>query len=130
MRISPIIASSQPPPKAKPPTAVMIGLRTSVSRDQPANQSALYAVAKSRFDISLMSAPAAKALSLPVMMIALTSSSASNAAAASVMSVSTCRLSALSAFGLLMVIVATPESTSVRMVSYSLMRTPSLRGRS
>src|SRR5699024_11766808 len=96
--------------------AVMIGLRTSVSRDQPANQSALYAVAKSRFDISLMSAPAAKALSLPVMMIALTSSSASNAAAASVMSVSNCRLREMSAFGLYMVINATSYAFSVMWV--------------
>ena len=126
MRMSPIIASSQPPPRAYPPTAVMTGLRTFVSRSQPANQSARYAVAKSRSAISLMSAPAAKAFSLPVMMIARTASSASKAVAASVMSVSTWRLSALRAFGRSIVIVATPSAVFVRIVAKSLMRTPSL----
>ena len=35
MMVSHIIASSQPPPKAKPATAAMIGLRQVVTRSQP-----------------------------------------------------------------------------------------------
>ena len=61
-----IIATSHPPPRAKPLTAAIHGLRVSVTRSQPAKKLAEYMSAKPWLCISLMSAPAANAFSLPV----------------------------------------------------------------
>ncbi len=60
-------ASSQPPPSAKPATAAITGLRTSATRCQFAAKSPRKTSVKALSAISLMSAPAANALSEPVM---------------------------------------------------------------
>ena len=65
-----IIASSQPPPSAKPATAAMIGLRARVTFSQRETKSPRKASVKLLSCISLMSAPAAKAFSEPVSTIA------------------------------------------------------------
>ena len=66
MMKSAIIATSQPPPNAKPATAAIQGLRVAVTCSQPAKKLEAYIEAKPWPDISLMSAPAAKAFSEPV----------------------------------------------------------------
>ena len=63
---SAIIASSQPPPSAKPATAAIQGLRVTVTFSNPAKKFSLYMAANPFGCISLMSAPAAKAFLLPV----------------------------------------------------------------
>ena len=63
MMKSAIIATSQPPPSAKPATAAIHGLRVAVTCSQPAKKLAEYMSAKPCACISLMSAPAAKAFS-------------------------------------------------------------------
>ena len=68
--------------------------------------------------IWVMSAPAAKAFSLPVMTTAPTDWSASKISRAPTTSSMTVWLRALSAFGRFSVIVATPSATEVRIVSY------------
>ena len=67
--------------------------------------------------IWVMSAPAAKAFSLPVTTTAPMPASASKPARASTTSSMTVWLRALSAFGRLRVMVATRPSTEVRIVS-------------
>ena len=42
MMRSHIMASSQPPPRANPDTAAMVGMRSRVKSSQPRNQSAAY----------------------------------------------------------------------------------------
>jgi hypothetical protein len=69
-----------------------------------------YIAAKSRLDISLMSAPAANAFSLPVSTAHPWLASASNASSAAIHSVSTGELSAFSACGRLSVMSVTPPS--------------------
>ena len=66
MMKSAIIATSHPPPSAKPLTAAIHGLRVSVTRSQPAKKFDPNMSAKPCSCISLMSAPAANAFSLPV----------------------------------------------------------------
>lgn len=57
--MSAIMASSQPPPKAKPETAAIKGVfRVVIVEDQLAIKLVFRAVENVRFDISLMSAPA------------------------------------------------------------------------
>ncbi len=75
-----IIASSQPPPRAKPATAAMTGFLTCSTASQLAQmKSCMSASGWVRSRISLMSAPAAKAFSEPVSTTQPISSSASNA---------------------------------------------------
>ncbi|CNJ08950.1 Uncharacterised protein [Mycobacterium tuberculosis] len=81
-----IIASSQPPPSACPATAAIVGVRTAASLPHKAKKSASKASAKLSSDISLMSAPAAKARAEPVMMIAPMPGSLSSSVAALVTS--------------------------------------------
>ena len=67
MMMSHIMASSQPPPSAKPATAATIGLRRSATRSQRGDEVLLVGLHVGLSPaISLMSAPAANALSLPV----------------------------------------------------------------
>jgi hypothetical protein len=66
MMKSAIIATSHPPPSANPATAAIHGLRVAVTRSQPANTFPAYIAANPLSAISLMSAPAANAFSLPV----------------------------------------------------------------
>lgn len=63
--ISHIIASSQPPPRAKPDTAAMVGFLTLVMSVQFRNILDVYDSTNVLVAISFMSAPAAKALSDP-----------------------------------------------------------------
>ena len=60
------IASSQPPPSAKPATAAITGLRMRATRSQLPAKSPMKASMCDLPAMSLMSAPAAKAFSLPV----------------------------------------------------------------
>jgi hypothetical protein len=106
MMKSAIIASSQPPPSAKPLTAAIHGLRVALTRSRvhPAKKSSAKKSAAGFSAISLMSAPAAKALSpLPVITAQSWAGSASKAAKACVRSARTCEESALSAWGRLSV---------------------------
>ena len=112
-----IIASSQPPPSAYPATAAMVGVRVAANLPHGAKKSAAKTSANDSSAISLMSAPAANAFSLPVMMIAPIPGSLSNSAAAVVTSFITWLLSALSALGRFSVMVPTRSSRSTRMVS-------------
>lgn len=64
------MASSQPPPRACPDTAAMTGVRRVIRCDHGAMKFLVYASAKVSGAISLMSAPAANALSLPVITMA------------------------------------------------------------
>ena len=66
MMKSAIIASSQPPPRAKPETAAIQGFRVAVTCPKPAKKFSPNIAAKPLVCISLISAPAAKAFSLPV----------------------------------------------------------------
>ena len=72
-----IMASSQPPPSAKPATAAMTGFFTRSTVSHGAMKSLMKTAGKVRACISLISAPAAKAFSLPVMTMAATAGSAS-----------------------------------------------------
>ena len=73
------MASSQPPPSAKPATAAITGLRIVAARCQFAAKSPRKASTKVLSAISLMSAPAANALSEPVITMQPILGSASNA---------------------------------------------------
>ena len=68
--------------------------------------------------ISLMSAPAAKARSLPVITIAPTPSAASKAAAALLSSAISAELSAFRALGRFSVMTPTRPEVEVRMLAY------------
>ena len=70
--------------------------------------------------ISLMSAPAANALSLPVMTMQPMPSSASKVSRAAESSLITCALSALSALGRLSLTIPTRPLVSTMMVSYAM----------
>ncbi len=70
MITSHIMASSHPPPRAYPLTAAMVGVRTAPSLPQAEKKSEPNMSLNDCSLISLISAPAAKAFSLPVMMIA------------------------------------------------------------
>lgn len=63
-------ASSQPPPRAWPETAAMMGFLIVVRCDQDSIKDVFRAWEKVRLDISFMSAPAAKALAEPVRIMA------------------------------------------------------------
>ena len=78
MMMSHIMASSQPPPSAKPATAATTGLRARAASSQSPAKLPIKASLKVLSAISLMSAPAAKAFSLPVMIMQPMSGSASN----------------------------------------------------
>ena len=77
------MASSQPPPSAKPATAAITGLRAcGDAMPRRAQKSAKYTSVKLLSAISLMSAPAANAFSEPVMTMQPILSSASKASTA------------------------------------------------
>ena len=82
MTMSHCMASSQPPPSAKPATAATIGLRAREARSQVPVKLPRKASMKVLSAISLMSAPAAKAFSLPVISMQPIASSASKASIA------------------------------------------------
>jgi hypothetical protein len=67
MMMSHIIANSHPPPRANPDTAAIVGFLTLVMSVQFRNMLAVYDSTKVLVAISLISAPAAKALSDPRM---------------------------------------------------------------
>ena len=92
-------------------------MRTAASLPQAAKKSASNTSENDSEAISLMSAPAANALALPVTMMAPMPGSASNSAAAVVTSFITWVLSALSACGRFSVMMPTRSSRSTRMVS-------------
>ena len=117
MMKSAIIASSHPPPSAKPLTAAIQGLRVAVTRSQPAKKLPPYMSAKPCACISLMSAPAANAFSLPVRTRQRWPGSASYAAKAWIRSARIWLFSAFSACGRLSVISVTASRCSTRMVS-------------
>src|SRR5215510_718168 len=91
------IASSHPPPSAKPATAATTGLRTCASRSQRPTKSAMNASMNDLPAISLISAPAANALSEPVTRMHPILPSTSNASIAALSSEISDALSALSA---------------------------------
>ena len=95
----------------------MVGVRVAANLAHAAKKSEENTSANDSSAISLMSAPAANAFSLPVMMIAPMPASLSNSAAAVVTSFITWLLSALSAFGRFSVMVPTRSSRVTRMVS-------------
>ena len=113
-----ISANSQPPPSAKPATAAITGLRQRAMRSQSrVMKSSRYVPGQVRFCISLMSAPAAKAFSDPVMTMAPIASSTSKASRAWLRSLSSAAQSALSACGRLSAISPTLPRVSTVMFS-------------
>ena len=107
------IASSQPPPSAKPFTAAITGLSSRL-RSSISPKSFVSTISAYDFDcITLMSAPAANALSpAPVSTIAPTAGSASSARASSTSDATRSGESAFSAFGRLSVRRPTAPRTS------------------
>src|SRR5687767_10065403 len=120
------IASSQPPPSAKPLIAAITGLPSCSIESKicwPWRACSLPATGESTAS-SLMSAPATKAFSpLPVRTIARTPASALNAAMALASSVSVWLFRALRTFGRLRETMATAPSRSIRRLS-KVMRLP------
>mmetsp|Transcript_12457 Transcript_12457/g.50101 ORF Transcript_12457/g.50101 Transcript_12457/m.50101 type:complete len:241 (-) Transcript_12457:150-872(-) len=112
-----IIASSQPPPSAKPLTAAMMGFFNLATSPQSPRRSFVYVSGYVRPAISLMSAPAAKAFSEPVRTIAPTAASWSKALAAALTSATSGEESALSAFGRFSVMSPTAPRCSAVMNS-------------
>ena len=98
----------------------MVGVRVAANLPHAAKKSEENTSANESSAISLMSAPAANAFSLPVMTIAPMPVSSSNSAAAVMTSFITWVLRAFSAFGRFSVIVPTRSSRVTRMVSYRL----------
>ena len=115
--MSHIIASSHPPPSAYPDTAAITGVRTAANRPQAPKWSPMSISRPDFCSISLMSAPAANARSLPVTTIAPIASSASNASAAATTSRMTCEFRAFRASGRFSVIQPTRPRVSTRIVS-------------
>ena len=113
-----IIASSHPPPKAYPDTAAIIGLRVFMKRSVCAPKKfCLYISTNVLSAISLMSAPAANALSDPIRMMQRTLSDASASSTAEDNSSNSWELSAFKASGRFSVINATPSEISTMIVS-------------
>ena len=103
------MASSQPPPSAKPLTAAITGLRTLLSSSSSEKICPLYMSMYESDAIVLMSAPAAKALlPLPVTTMAPISGSASSSFAAATSSFVSVGVSAFSCFSRLSVMSPTP----------------------
>mmetsp|Transcript_14833 Transcript_14833/g.42524 ORF Transcript_14833/g.42524 Transcript_14833/m.42524 type:complete len:226 (+) Transcript_14833:443-1120(+) len=120
MMMSQDIASSQPPPRAKPLTAAMTGLRIAETPDQCASMLPRLVSAKQVLVfISLMSAPAAKALPVPVTTAARTLSSASTSWSFCTSSRISPSESAFKALGLFRVSTAIAESRFSRSTSSS-----------
>jgi len=116
--MSHIKASSQPPPRACPETAAMMGFFMVVMRDQGSMKEVLMAWEKVRVDISLMSAPAAKALGEPVRIMEVIVGESLRVWRAAFSSVKRGVERALRALGRLRVICPTPGAGSeVRMCS-------------
>ena len=105
------MASSQPPPRAKPRTAATTGVRTAAIRSQTAKRSSTRRVTGVWRASSRMSAPAANARSPdPVTTIARQDRSASRTASASASSSSRSKLRALRTSGRSSVTRATPST--------------------
>ena len=103
------MASSHPPPSAKPLTAAITGLRTLLSSSSSEKICPLYMSMYESDAIVLMSAPAAKALlPLPVTTMAPISGSASSSFAAATSSFVSVGVSAFSCFSRLSVMSPTP----------------------
>ncbi len=115
------MASSQPPPSAKPFTAAITGLRTLLRSSNSEKICPLYMSMYESDAIVLMSAPAAKALlPLPVTTMAPISGSASNSLAAATSSFVSVGVSAFSCFSRLSVMSPTPPGRlSVRISLYA-----------
>ena len=111
------IASSQPPPSAKPATAATTGLRAFAAACQLPAKSPMKTSTADLSDISLMSAPAANALSEPVSRMQPMPASASNSAMARASSALSAELSALSACGRLRRMMPTRPRVSTRIFS-------------
>ena len=95
-----IMASSQPPPRAKPDTAAITGLRTRSRVSQLRVMKPLSTTSRySSLAMAEMSAPAAKAFSLPVTTMQPMPSSASKASRAAPSSSISASLSAFSCLG-------------------------------
>ena len=101
------MASSQPPPSAKPATAAITGLRALATRSQCAAKSSMKASMKDLSAISLMSAPAANAFSLPVMTMQPIWRRPRTPSSAALRSAMSAAFSALSACGRLSVMTPT-----------------------
>ena len=97
--MSHIMASSQPPPSAKPFTAAMMGVLASASADQFDKKLPLHTSLNVLFCISLMSAPAAKARVEPVSTMQAICGWASNVLTAALSSSMSSAHRALSALG-------------------------------
>lgn len=111
-------ASSQPPPRAWPETAAMIGFLIVVIWDQGSMKDVFRAWEKVRVDISFISAPAAKALAEPAMIMAEMDEELENSSRAVFNSLKRGVERALRAFGRLSVIWPTPGAGSeVRIYS-------------
>ena len=87
MIMSHAMASSHPPPRANPPTAAMTGFETFLILSHRANWSRASISVAVASAISRMSAPAANALSFPVMIMHFTASSPSDSSSAATRSV-------------------------------------------
>ena len=83
MMMSQLMASSQPPPRAKPLTAAITGLDRWLRRSRSTSRSCARPANGVASTISLMSAPAANARSPPVMMKTRMESSRSSSSRAS-----------------------------------------------
>src|SRR5260221_9091330 len=107
MMMSHVIASSQPPPSANPLTAAITGFGHAASARHSLSESRNIISTVPTPDISLMSAPAANDLSLPVSTMQRTALSLPSSVICCASSLRTSMLSALRASGRLMRINAT-----------------------
>src|SRR6185503_15091771 len=122
------MASSQPPPSAKPFTAAIAGLGGNSVRGKPSRprRASAYASAGDLARSSAMSAPATKARPAPVMIAAATDASPVIWSTARPSSAIVASFSALSLSGRLTVIVAMRSATANCRKSYVVMLTVNL----
>lgn len=113
------MASSHPPPRAYPLTAAMMGLVIQRMRSHTRNWLRRFISTTPASAISVMSAPAAKARSLPVSTMQRTASSRSRRSRASTSSSTSARLRALSTSGRLRRMRATPSERSTSRYWYA-----------
>ncbi len=117
--MSQAIASSQPPPRAKPETAATIGLVIPWNLSQRSIKGLSSMVTGVAFIISLMSAPAANARSVPATTRLPISGRVSNASSADSSSVMSSWFSALRACGRLISTMPTRPSLRATIYSYA-----------
>ena len=114
--MSQAMASSAPPPRAKPRTAAIVGVETAATRSQPRNPGEAARVSDVCAASSATSAPAAKArVPAPVMTIARHDGSPSSASTASARRRRRAKLRALRARGRFSVTRATPSEELRRL---------------